>query len=111
MTSTTVTTRTRPYEYVTNTNETDALGFNPTAELTGTEAVASASCELRQVYTREDVSATGMSVAATVLANVVTQRYDARGLAPGHYQWLWNITLNTGAIRSYETLLIVENHD
>lgn len=107
----TVTVATSPSEYITNTDETDALALDITAELTGTEAVATAVCELRQVYTREDVSATGVSVGATVLSNVVTQRFDARGLAPGRYQLVWNVTLNTGAIRSYETLLIVQNHD
>jgi hypothetical protein len=46
-----------------------------------------------------------------VASNVVTQQFDARELAPGHYEWIWNVTLNTGAVRSYRLLLRVENHD
>jgi hypothetical protein len=46
-----------------------------------------------------------------VLSNVVTQQFDARGLTPGRYDWIWNVTLNTGAVRSFLTSLRVENHD
>lgn len=109
--TTTSTVRTNPYEYVTNTDETDALALNVVPDLTGSESVQSAACELHKTYTREDVTATGMPQGAAVASNVVTQGFDARGLTPGHYQWIWNVTLNTGAIRSYESLLRVENHD
>src|SRR3954464_5614276 len=102
---------TDPGEYITNTDETDALALDVTAELSGSEAVTSAACELHHVLTHEDVTSTAFTLGATVLVNVVTQQYDARNLAPGRYDWIWNVTLNTGAVRSFLTSLRVENHD
>lgn len=102
---------TSPAEYITNTDEVDALALNATADLTGTEAVASAACELRDAYTRDPAPGGAFPSVATVASNVVTQQYDARVLTPAHYEWIWNLTLNTGAVRSYRTLLKVENHD
>jgi hypothetical protein len=102
---------TSPSEYITNTDETDALALDVTAELAVGESVADAACELLRVLTREDVSSTAFPTGAAVVGNVVTQRFDARVLASGHYQWNWNCTLNTGAVRSFTTTLKVENHD
>jgi hypothetical protein len=102
---------TSPAEYVTNTDEVDALALNVAADLTGSETVATAQCEMRGAYSRTEVTVIGFTSPATVNSNVVTQAFDARGLAPGHYEWIWNVTLNTGAIRSYRTLLKVESHD
>lgn len=103
--------QTSPSEYITNTDETDALALNVAAELAQGESIASAACELRRTVTREDVTQTGFPQPAQVASSVVTQRFDARVLAWGHYEWIWNITLNTGAVRSYSTLLRVDNHD
>jgi hypothetical protein len=102
---------TSPAEYITNTDESDALALDVAAEIGLTETVVSAACELRTAYTREDVTGTAFTLPATVATTVVTQRFDARGLTAGHYEWIWNVTLNTGAVRSYRTLLRVENHD
>lgn len=102
---------TSPSEYITNTDERDALALDVTNELTGVEAVAEAVCEMRSAYTREDAPSGAFPLAATIASNVVTQQFDARVLTPGHYEWIWNITLNTGAVRSFRTLLRVENHD
>lgn len=102
---------TSPSDYITNTDEVDALALNVAADLGLTESVATAACELRQAYTREAAPPAAFPVAATVAANVVTQQFDATVLAQGHYEWIWNVTLNTGAMRSYKTLLRVENHD
>jgi hypothetical protein len=90
---------TSPDEYITNTDEVDALALDVTAELRGTEAVASAACELHRVLTHEDVTASAFLATATVLSNVVTQQFDARSLSPGRYDWIWNVTLNTDACR------------
>jgi hypothetical protein len=103
--------QTSPSEYTTNTDEYDALGLNVAPDLTGTESVAAALCEMRAAYTREDVTESGFPQLASVASNVVTQQFDARELVPGHYEWIWNVTLNTGAVRSYRLLLRVENHD
>lgn len=102
---------TSPSEYTTNTDETDALALDVSADLTSPEAVTDAACELRSSYARIDVSSTGLPVVATVASNVVTQHFDARVLEPGHYDLIWNVTLNTGAVRSYRTTLKVEDHD
>lgn len=105
---------TTPSEYITNTDETDALSLDMAAELTGAEAVASAACELRDLTTDVDAlvaAPTAFPAVATAALNVVTQRFDARVLAPGRYSWIWNVTLNTGAVRSYRTVLRVVDHD
>lgn len=102
---------TLPAAYATNTDETDALALNMTNELAVGETVASAACELRRRDDNTDVTATGLSIPATVADPVVTQRFDARVLEPGPYWWIWNVTLNTGAVRSYRTAFNVESHD
>jgi hypothetical protein len=102
---------TSPSEYITNTDETDALALNASAELSASESVTNAACELRDLYTRVTPAGQFFPSGATVASNVVTQPYDARVLAPGRYEWIWTLTLNTGAIRSYRTLFRVENHD
>ncbi len=102
---------TSPSEYITNTDETDALALDVAADLGAGESVASAECELRSAYTRLAAPAGAFPQAATVASTVVTQRFDATVLTPGQYEWIWNATLNTGATRSYRLLLKVENHD
>lgn len=102
---------TNPTTYITNTDETDALALDMTLEISAGESVASAACELTNMATGADVASTGFPFGATVAANVITQRFDARPLAEGAYRWIWNATLNTGAVRSYLTVLRVRNHD
>lgn len=102
---------TSPAEYVTNTDEVDALALDMTPDLGVGESVASAVCELTSMATSADVAPTGFPGAATVAGNVVTQRFDARVLAAGVYRWIWNVTLNTNAVRSYKMTLTVRNHD
>jgi hypothetical protein len=51
-------------EYITNTDEIDALALDVTAELSGSEAVSTAVCELRHVLTHEDVTAHRRSATA-----------------------------------------------
>lgn len=102
---------TSPSEYITNTDEVDALALDMTLEIGAGESVASAACELTNMATGLDVAPAGFPQAATVAANVITQRFDARPLAEGTYRWIWNATLNTGAVRSYLTVLRVRNHD
>jgi hypothetical protein len=102
---------TLPSEYPTNTDETDALALDVSPELGQSESVASAVCELRDLYTRAAAPAAAFPSSATVATNVVTQRFDARELTPGRYEWIWNCTLNTGAVRSFKTVLLVEDHD
>lgn len=102
---------TDPAEYITNTDEIDWLAFDATNDLTGSEAVVSAACELRTVHERIDAPAAAFLTPATQASNVVTQKFDATVLAAVHYEWIWKLTLNTGAVRSYRTVLRVENHD
>jgi S1-C subfamily serine protease len=102
---------TLPSEYVTNTDESDALALDMAAELGTGESVASAACELTSLNTGANAAVMGFPAGATVTSNVVTQVFDARGLSEGPYRWIWNVTLNTGAIRSYLTILRVRNHD
>lgn len=102
---------TSPSEYTTNTDEYDSLALDVSGDLGVGETIASAECELRSAYARVDVTEAGFPSAAVPASPTVTQAFDARLLAPGHYEWIWNVTLNTGAIRSYRLLLKVENHD
>lgn len=102
---------TSPADYPTNTDESDALAFNMGAELGSGESIASAACELWRLEDHEDVSAVGFPSGATITTTVVTQPFDARVLTPGPHHWIWKVTLNTGAVRSYRTVLHVENHD
>lgn len=102
---------TSPGEYITNTDETDALALDLSAELAMDETVVSAVSELRLMVNRVAAPSGAFPVGATVAGNVVMQQFDARVLSPGHYEWIWNVTLNTGAIRSYATTLNVQNHD
>jgi hypothetical protein len=102
---------TSPSEYITNTDETDALALDVAADLGVGESVGSAACELRNSYTRQAAPGGAFPQAATVASNVVTQQFDATVLAPGHYEWIWNVTLNTGATRSYSLVLKVLDHD
>lgn len=102
---------TSPSEYITNTDEVDALALNVAADLAVGESATSATCEMRSVYLREAAPSGAFPAGATVASNVVTQQFNATVLTAGHYEWIWNVTLNTGAVRSYRTLLRVENHD
>ena len=105
------TVETSPGSYRTNTDEVDALSLNVAAELSGAEAAVSAVCELVDYSTGTDVTATAFSGAAAVNSNVVTRTFDARSLPAGVYRWVWNVTLNTAAVRSFVTVLYVESHD
>jgi hypothetical protein len=100
-----------PPEYVTNTDESDALALNMAPEIGMGESVSSAVCELTGMATGEDAAALAYPAGATVTGNVVTQIFDARPLEVGSYRWIWNVTLNTGALRSYRTILRVRGHD
>lgn len=102
---------TNPSTYITNTDETDALALDVALELGLAESVGSAVCELVNMSSDLDVTSDGFPASATVAGTVVTQRFDARPLTEGPYRWVWNVTLNTGAVRSYLTILRVRNHD
>lgn len=109
--TTVVTDVTSPQEYVTNTDEVDALALDVTPELGVGETVLSAACELMRMDSGADVAAAGFPTPAVPAGNVITQGFDARNLSPGPHRWIWNVTLNTGAVRSYRTLLRVTSHD
>lgn len=100
-----------PAEYITNTDEADALALDMTPEIGAGETVQSAANELTDMLSGVDVASSGFPTGASVAGNVVTQRFDARPLAIGSYRWIWNVTLNTGTVRSYRTILRVRGHD
>lgn len=100
-----------PPEYISNTDESDALALDMTPEIGVGETVQSAANELTDMLSGVDVAPTGFPTGATIAGNVVTQRFDARLLPVGSYRWIWNVTLNTGTVRSYRTILRVRGHD
>lgn len=109
--TTVITDVTSPLEYITNTDEVDMLALDVSPDLAVGETVASAVCELVRMDTNADASDIGFPSPATILANVVSQQFDARLLSPVPHRWIWNVTLNTASIRSYRTLLRVTSHD